>query len=100
MIKRITIRLDNDADAGLLAALEAIPPGERNTQIRSALRREFTGESPIPDLTKAVLRLCETMSHLPTAEPNPGPTPKTSLAERMKDPAEKERIKAGLLGGF
>ena len=53
MIKRVTIRLDTETDAQVLAALGRIPPGERNARICAVLRREF-GTQDWADLTQAV----------------------------------------------
>ena len=97
MVRRITVRLDESADGALLAVIDAIPAGSRNTKIRDALQQVFV---EAPNIAAAVNRLADILGRLPSAAP-PSPDPKpTSLTERMKDPAEKERIKAGLLGGF
>ena len=56
MIKRVTIRLDTETDAQVLAALGRIPRGDRNARICAILRREF-GTQDWADLTQAVNRL-------------------------------------------
>ncbi len=97
-MKQIVLRFDEVADADLLAALERLPKGDRSSQIRAALHRVFV---EAPDLAAAVNRLADALGRLPsTTSLSPEPPKPTSLTERMKDPAEKERIKAGLLGGF
>ncbi len=100
MVRRITVRLDESADGPLLAAIDAMPAGSRNTEIRDALQQVFV---EAPSIAAAVNRLADVLEHLPAGivPSEIVPSPHTSsLSERMKDPAEKERIKAGLLGGF
>jgi hypothetical protein len=85
-------------DAELIQAIRAMPPGERSGRIRQALFDTFVQR---PDIAQAIHRLAAAVERLPAVSAVYPPDPKmTSLAERMKDPAEKERIKASVLGVF
>ena len=103
MIKRVTIRLDTETDAQVLAALGRIPPGARNARICAVLRREF-GTPDGADLTQAVNRLAAALEHQPALQAGAeadGHTPKPSpLQVRLQDPAQKSAITQALLGGF
>ena len=102
MIKRVTIRLDTETDAQVVAALVRIPPGERNARICAILRREF-GTQDGADLTQAVNRLAKALERHPALagsdadEKTPKPSP---LQVRLQDPAQKTVITHALLSGF
>ena len=101
MIKRVTIRLDTETDAQVLAALGRIPPGERNARICAVLRREF-GTQDWADLTQAVNRLAQALEHHSALAGSDAAekTQKPSLQVRLQDPAQKTAITHALLGGF
>ena len=97
MLKRITVRLDTEIDAKVLAALDAIPAGERNGKICAALRREFGGEPP--DLVRAINRLAaiiESRGVLPA-----GQEPATEKASPQVDrnsPEFRAKLRQSVLG--
>ena len=100
---KLHIALNPGRDDALINALRTIPSGDRAGKIRAALTERFVAQS---DIAQAVHRLAAAIERWPgsaavvsTVHPNE-PQKLTSLQERIKDPAEKERIKASLLGGF
>ena len=100
MIKRITVRLDVDIDAQVLAALDAIPLGERNGRIRKALRREFGGEPP--DLVRAINRLAdiiESRGVLPAGQEPVAEKPAPQQADR-NSPEFRAKVRQSVLGVF
>ena len=97
MTKRITVRLDTVIDAKVLAALDAIPAGERNGKISAVLRREFGGDPP--DLAHAINRLAEAIER--SGGFPAGQEPVTEEAATQVDrnsPEFKAKLRQSVLG--
>ena len=65
---QLHIKLNPDTDGALIAALQAVPNGQRATRIRAALTQTFVGG---PDLAQAVHRLAAALEQRTLTAPNP-----------------------------
>ena len=87
-IIRLTIRLKHPDDAALVAAIDAMPPGDRNKHLKQALEDSLIHGPTLAQAVNALAHAVEGMGN--TASP---PT-----TERPR--ADKAALKAALLGPF
>ena len=91
---QINLKLYKGRDDALIAALQALPAGQRMSRIRVVLEREFV---QAPDLATAINRLAAAIERSPVKS-KPDPDPPDHQPE--PDHERKAKLRASVLGPF
>ncbi len=86
-MRRITFRLDEIHDAPLLEYLDTIPSRALSAQIRTALQRQWLGDSALPDLIRAIQALTTAVAQ--RSEPGSAQQP---TGDTPSDPERQRQI--------